>query len=103
MTAMWPMAMPRSGCRGGDGAEHVVEAAALDPEPRHLPTLCASEVGDLGDDRAAIAGEDHQRFALAVLDGLDGKHTRKLGERRLEAARGMGDLEPHGVVMTRAL
>src|SRR5215472_2699874 len=102
MTAMWPITMPTSG-RRGDGAEHVVEAAALDSEPRHLPAHGAREVGDLGDDRAAVLREHDQRLALVVVRGLDRRDAGEPRQRGAHLARsGVRHLDPDGVVMARA-
>ena len=55
----------RFGRRRGDRAEDVVEPAALDPQAGDRPAALAGEIGDLGDDRAAVAREDDQPVALA--------------------------------------
>ncbi len=63
----------------------------------------AREVGDLCDDRAIVAGENHQCVALAVADRLDRCHSgqaHQLGANLRLGTRGYA--KPYGVVMARA-
>src|SRR5882762_7118449 len=83
---------------GGDLAEDVVETSALDAQGLRFPVMRAQHVADRAEDRPPLAGEDHQRMALAILDWLDRSDIGKIGERGLGVRlvrRGEG--EAHGV------